>query len=308
MTNEFRRSTFSIGLCATEQAGNLYDLTGVLAEEKFVNLDLKKIIIVASACSEKSLAPVRDLARRDSRIRLVEERIRHGKAEAINKIIQNTQEDFLVLVNSDALPEKGSIQKLLTILQNNRRVGIVSARPTFDSGRTVTQEVLRLMWTSHNECSLRLNHKGISNHCSDELVAVRSELLEELPKGIVNDGAYMAGRVFSQGYQIKFCPSALVRIDLPSRFVDLIRQRRRIIFGHFQIWRRIGHPPRTVESMLLQSPSLSLSIFVRSLARQPRQIRIIPVAILCEVASIILATWDTLRSTDRHVVWTRYGN
>ena len=46
------------------------------------------------------------------------------------------------------------------------------------------------MWYFHNESSMVLNHAGVSNHSSDEMMLVRSSALEHLPDGLVNDGAY----------------------------------------------------------------------------------------------------------------------
>ena len=39
------------------------------------------------------------------------------------------------------------------------------------------------MWTVHNECSTKLNHMDISNHGSDEMMVVRTELLNPLAGG-----------------------------------------------------------------------------------------------------------------------------
>ncbi len=76
------------------------------------------------------------------------------------------------------------------------------------------------MWSVHNECSLRLNHMNLSNHGSDEMMVVRTELLSQLPDGLVNDGAYIAGNARLRGYSVKFCNEAPVRIDVPSRCVE----------------------------------------------------------------------------------------
>ena len=301
---------FTIGVCATESSEGLPQLIRLIVTESFPeDYILSRIVIVASACSENSLRDVRKLASEDVRIILIEEKSRRGKANALNTIIGNASGSYLVFVNGDAMPERNSITKLLFAVDRpDEKVGVASGCPTFRPRNGPTSLVEELFWDVHNECSLRLNHLNVSNHSNDEMMVIRTDLLRQLPDGLVNDGAYMAGRAKLLGYSIKFCSDAPVRIDVPSKCIDLIRQRRRIIFGHFQVWRLTGRNPKTIESLLLQSPFLGLSMIVRILARNSKLIRVTPLAIVCEWISIILGLKDAMASTQRHAVWERYGN
>jgi len=169
--------------------------------------------------------------------------------------------------------------------------------------------VEELMWNTHNESSLVLNHMKISNHSSDEMILVRSSALEILPKGLVNDGAYIAGCAKLKGYLIKFCEDAKIRIDVPSRLSDLIGQRRRIIYGHMQVRRLTGTSPKTVKFLLLSNPALSLRIACKTILKRPSRLLVLPIALTCESISTLLALRDALLdSPDKHAVWKRYGN
>ncbi len=307
----FRQArSFTIGICASDRAENLAKLIKLIESESFPeDYILRNIVVVASGCHEHVLEAVRRLAEADYRILLIQEKSRRGKANAMNTIIQNATGNYLVFINSDAMPAKGAIFKLLSkIDQCDETIGVVSGRPSFDRTGSATSLVEELMWSVHNECSLRLNHMNESNHGSDELMAVRTELLEKLPEGLVNDGAYIAGRARLRGYSVKFCSEALVQIDVPARCSDVIRQRRRIIFGHFQVWRLNGRSPKTVESLLLLAPRFSLAVIVRTIARNPKLIKIMPLALVSEGISILQGLKDTASSTKKHAVWERYGN
>ena len=167
------------------------------------------------------------------------------------------------------------------------------------------------MWAIHNECSSRLNHLNVSNHGSDEMMVVRSSALRGLlPSGVINDGAYIGGVVKSRGYRIEFCSGARVVVDVPEKIPDLLRQRQRIIFGHFQVWQLTGRAPKTVESMLLSLPHTSLEIVVRVLSRHPRLIKVAPITFVCEALSFVLALKDMFSpaSSRKHKVWKRYAN
>lgn len=304
-TREIR--TFSVGVCATGSAEMLPTLLRSLIDEGVPeSFKLKRVIIVASSCSSKILGRVKSLCEKDSRFLLLEEPSRQGKAEAVNRIIDHADGDFLVFVNSDALPQKGSISALLESIDEDGKAGIVSASPYFEGSKSLVSGILELMWSLHNCWTLALNHAGLNNHASDELMVVKSRVLSRLPEGLVNDGAYLAGAAFLKGFSIKFSAKARVRIDVPQNLTAIIQQRRRIVFGHFQVWRWLGESPRTFEMMLWRTPMLSLSLLVRRIADSPRLLRALPVAVFTEIIALLLAVKDILQSTSSHVAWRRY--
>ena len=300
---------FSIGICAADHASNLKELLTIVETEPYPEgLVLNEVVIVASGLDIQVLEFVRAFTDSHEGFVLIEEPIRQGKAEAINRIIDSYTGQFLVLVNSDAHPERGAISKLLTTISNDRHVGMVSASPLVGDGAGVTGAVLQLMWGVHNECLLTLNEGDKNNHCCDELIIIRSEALRKLPKDTVNDGAFLAGAAYRAGYSIRFCGEARVRIDVPGRFCDLLAQRRRILYGHLQILRSMGKSPRTTESMLFNTPQLSFSILLRTIAKNPRLGLALPIAVIGEVFAIALAISDNLTATRKHVPWARVGS
>ncbi|MDV3278132.1 MAG: glycosyltransferase [Nitrososphaerales archaeon] len=297
---------FSIGVCASDSSPNLPSLLSFLLAEDFGGFVLQSLVVVASGCDKNVVSEARKMADSDSRILLITEPERRGKAEAINRIVENTVGEFLVMVNSDAVPEAGSVRKLLSVASEDESVGCVSAMPIFDSRANMTSSLIDLVWTAHNESSLALNHMNLSNHASDELIVIRSSIVTRLPAGVVNDGAFIAGTARLRGYKVKFCPPARVHIETPGRVADVIGQRRRILFGHAQVWRRLGTPPRTIESLILIAPLTALRLLARTVARNPRSILVLPVALVTEVSAAVLSIWDSLRSSKRHTVWRRY--
>lgn len=300
---------FSIGICAADSAANLQGLLEIITSETYpAELTLRKVVLVASGCDPSAVAGARELAEHDQRVVLIEEPRRRGKSTAINQIIEQFEGDLLVLVNSDALPEPGAISKLLRVMEGDDSIGLVSASPVVVAKSGTTSNVLQLMWMTHNECLLRLSGTDRNNHCCDELLVIRSDAVSKLPPDTVNDGAYLAGNAYKAGYSIKFSENARVKIDVPLSFTDLMRQRRRIVYGHVQIWKSVGDSPRTLESMLLSNPIMSLSILVRTLAKSPRLAFALPFAAIGEAVSIILAMYDNMAATKMHTMWDRFGS
>jgi len=300
---------FSIGICAADHATNLEELLTVVETEPYPEgLVLNEVVIVASGLDIQALEFVRAFTNSHRRVVLIEEPIRQGKAEAINRIIDSYTGRFLVLVNSDAHPERGAISKLLTTISSDDHIGMVSASPVVRENAGVTGAVLQLMWGVHNECLLTLNEGDKNNHCCDELIIIRSDALRKLPRNTVNDGAFLAGAAYRSGYSIRFCEEARVRIDVPDTFCDLLAQRRRILYGHLQIFRSMGKSPRTAESMLFSTPWLSFIILLRTIVKNRRLGLALPVAVIGEVFAIALAISDNLTSASKHVPWARVGS
>jgi cellulose synthase/poly-beta-1,6-N-acetylglucosamine synthase-like glycosyltransferase len=301
-------ASFSIGICASgDSADTLRRLIGVIQSEAFpAQFALSRVIIVASDPSESTAAFLLKLADDDRRVMLIHEPKRKGKVDAVNTIIRNRVGSYLVFVNADAIPEAGAITKLILRLSSDPGAGAISACPTFSPSGDLNSRLLEFMWATHNVSSLELNHLGMSNHASAELMVVRSEAVVTLPNDVVNDGAYISGRASARGYRILFCGDAKVTIDVPGSVVQLIEQRRRILFGHRQVWKKLGRRPLTVESLILVNPALSLSLVGRVIASRPSRILVVPVAVMAEVAATVLSIADRFTSKDRHTVWKRY--
>jgi poly-beta-1,6-N-acetyl-D-glucosamine synthase len=305
-TAQHRLYTFTVGICATGNPPPLEPLLETLLSGEVPGSLLKKVVLVASDCTDETLRIARRIAASDPRLRVIEHEKRTGKADALNEIFRNTEGDFLVYVNADALIGPDSIPILLKSIEEDDGIGFVSARPVFSRPGGIISDVLDVMWTSFNLLSSDPSQSKQTNHGTDELMAIRSDLLSDLPPGVVNDGAYIAGRIRELGFRVAFQPDAVVQIDVPRRMIDLIRQRRRILFGHIQVKRLLGKAPRTVETMMFFSPSQSLAIVVRMLAYNPRRVLVLPVAAVGELIAVAGALWDTFVSKQEHAIWRRY--
>jgi len=249
---------------------------------------------------------LRELQEKDDRIDLLVEGKRNGKADAINKILGRIKSPLVLFVNSDARPQPGALAKLLSSMDSDERIGAVAAVPELEAGEGLVSLLLHFMWSAHNNCSVVLNHMNVSNHSCDEMVLFRTSAVSLLPQGIVNDGAFLAAMARLRGYSIKVSTGARVRIKTPRRITEVIVQRRRILFGHAQVWRKVGTPPRTIESLLFLSPATGMRLLVATLARRPRAMLAVPAALACELAATLMSILDTFNSSKAHAVWRRF--
>jgi len=299
--------TFDVGICVTGEAAGLPSLVRTVLAEEPEGFALQKVVIVASACSPSTISEARRLAASEPTVQLIEHETREGKANAINEIVRLGDSDLLVFVNADAAPDPASISRILRSIGGDRELGVVSGRPVFESEGGLTSLVLDVMWTAHNINSFRLNMRGQGNHGTDELMVVRRDLLDELPEGLVNDGAYISGRVREQGFRAGFEPDATVRIDVPKRMADLIVQRRRILYGHMQVKKLVGKAPSTVETLMFFRPAEGFRILIQTLAGRPKLLLSLPVAAVSEIVAFGGALYDSATSDRSHAVWRRYA-
>ncbi|MDA4121651.1 MAG: glycosyltransferase [Thaumarchaeota archaeon] len=301
---------FTVGICSAGESPQTLArlIRGVRTEKLPPGFELSRIVIAAGAPSGATSAFLRSVASEDERIKVISEDERKGKIDAVNSIIENKVGSYVAFVNADAMPLPGALSALMLKVASDRRVGAVSASPVFRPSGDLNSRVVELLWAIHNASALTLNHLGKSNHASDELVAVRSEALVSLPYDVVNDGAYIGGHASSKGYRILFSEEAKVEIEVPSRIFHLVEQRRRILFGHAQVWKKLGTLPVTLESLLLLNPALAVSILGKVMAAKPSRILVVPVAAIAEIMAGLLAMGDRLAPTERHVVWKRYRN
>ena len=93
-------------------------LPNLLSEQ---NLPEKhKILVICSGCTDRTPQIVKKFQEKDARIELLNENVRKGKSNALNKIfsIARAYGEILILVNADALPGKDTINKLVSKLEN----------------------------------------------------------------------------------------------------------------------------------------------------------------------------------------------
>jgi cellulose synthase/poly-beta-1,6-N-acetylglucosamine synthase-like glycosyltransferase len=300
---------FCIGICATGESPTLVDLIDSIGRERFpAGFSLRKVIVVASACGRQTLRFLEKVERLDPRVLLIREDERRGKARAINLILEESVGEYLVMVNADAVPSPGAMSRLLRSIERDESIGMVSGIPKIDPGRGIAANILDLMWETANTCSQDLNPTHLSNHGTDELMVVRSDAVASIPDNVVNDGAYIAGRLRRSGFRVRSVAGAGVRVDVPSRPVEIISQRRRILYGHIQVRKLVGRAPVTAESLMVLSPHRGFGALVRTVAKHPKLLAALPFAAACEFISFAGAILDSSRGESKHAVWERYAD
>lgn len=230
-----------IGICAYNEEGNIELLLRNLLSEQ--NLPEKhKILVICSGCTDTTPQIVKKFQEKDARIELLNENTRKGKSNALNKIfsIARAHSDILILVNADALPEKDSINKLVSKLETSHAGAVFGQPVPLKNSRATCYGISRVIWRLHHIISLNETPK-----LSGELCAINAFCLEQIPENIATDEPYIERAIRRQHKHVLYVPGALVYIRCPTNILDLVKQRKRIWIGHIQLKSSTGYKVST---------------------------------------------------------------
>jgi len=279
----------SLGIMAYNEEGGIGRLLDALLKEAFVHARLKEIVVVASGCTDRTEAIVRDFMKNEPRIHLIAESQRKGKASAINHFLSTASGDICVLESADTRSEAGAIDKLVAPFAFSG-VGMTGGRPIpVNPTDTFIGYAVNLMWSLHHAISL-------TNPKLGELIAFRN-FIKKIPEDTAVDEASIEAIVTQAGYQLRYVPEAVVRNKGPENIKEFIRQRRRIAAGHKHLLKEEGYQVNTMDLLrilktLIQWQSWKVKDIVWTL-----------VAISLEAAARVLGNLDLHVRKQVPVVW-----
>ena len=295
---------------AYNEEANVGHLLDALGRQKLRDFALVEVIVVASGCTDRTAAVVKECAFRDPRIRLIVQERREGKASAINLFLGEARGELLVLESADTLPRGDTLQRLLAPFADPE-VGMTGARPyPVNRARRFMGYSAHFFWWMHHNLALVRPKLG-------EMVAFR-RVVRAIPNDTAVDEAAIEAIVERAGYRIHYAEDAIVFNRGPETVRDYLTQRRRIVAGHLHLRRTQGY----------SVASRRYDIIVRNLARKLRdnvhlvrrlaqrrqkgflklylrhhfvRALVIPVAVLMEIHAEALGAWDYLRGANPYV-------
>lgn len=264
-----------------------------------------EIWVVASGCTDRTVEVARSLAAEDSRVRVVVESERRGKARALREVFERARGDALVLLNSDARAEPRAVEQLLRTASGKSPPFAVMGRPVVSHpGDGRWAPTFRWMWDLHHEYHAELLTDGGGGHLSDELLLVSLPSVSPIPDGIINDGSYLAIWLAQHAGGRWYAADARVSIEVPFSVRDHLHQRRRIHVGNAQVATVLKEPPTTLPRQFFRHPAETTRLLRNMLARDGGVGHFASVA-TWELASHALAAWDRLPPRRDHVRWKR---
>jgi poly-beta-1,6-N-acetyl-D-glucosamine synthase len=278
----------SIGITAHNEEGNIGRLIERLLAQRLETVIICEIVVVASGCTDHTVAIVEALAAVEPRIRLLVQEQREGKASAINLYLRHASEKVLVLCSADLLPEYDAVEKLVGPLAD-LEMGMTACRPVpLNDPSTFMGFTAHFLWELHHQINLNGFKAG-------EMTAFR-KVFERIPHFTAVDEASVEPVVRGQGYRVRYVPESVVYNQGPATVADFLRQRRRIYAGHLMVKEMLGYAVSTMSGVKI------LRLLLRRLDWRPRPFVWTWCVVALEVYGRFLG-WRDHKNKHDHSVW-----
>jgi poly-beta-1,6-N-acetyl-D-glucosamine synthase len=226
---------------AHNEAANIGRLLEAVVGQRTSAVRIAEIVIVASGCTDDTIAISRGWQDRDPRINVLVQPRREGKASAVNLFLSRAREPVLVLCSADLLPAPDTIEKVVAPFVNPE-IGMTTCRPVpVNAPDRFMGFAAHLLWNLHHQINLEGFKAG-------ELVAFR-KIFERIPYRTSVDEARIEPVIRGQGYGVEYVPTAITFNKGPETVHDFLCQRRRIFAGHLAMRDELGYRVRTLSGM-----------------------------------------------------------
>ena len=221
--------SIAIGIMAhNEEATIARLLESILAQT--AGARIARIMVVASGCTDRTVAIAEDFRARDPRIELVVEERRGGKVSAINAFMTSSAEPILAVSGADMIYAPGTIEALIAPF-DDPDVGMVGAHPVpLNDTRNFVGFAVNLLWKLHHEISLMTPKMG-------ELIAFRN-VFRGLDPNMLADEVQIEHGIHAVGFRTAYAPDAVVYNRGPETVAQFIAQRSRWVTHNLQVQRK----------------------------------------------------------------------
>ena len=143
-----------IGIPAYDEEKNIDKLLKYLVKNCINDVD--GIYVISSGSKDRTNEIVEYYSKKFSKINLIIEEERKGKASAMNKLLDTLEYDYeaLVCLGADNIPKEGSVNTLINCLKQDR-AAIVGGRPIpVNDENKLMGFFAHLLWNLHHLTSL----------------------------------------------------------------------------------------------------------------------------------------------------------
>ena len=279
----------SVGVMAYNEEANISRCLNSLLSQQTEVAQILEIVVVVSGGTDNTAEIVEEFSRRNTRIKLITQATREGKASAVNLFLASTDSPILVIVGADNILPPESVESIVLPFVDPD-VGMTGGHPIpVNDEHTFMGFAVHLLWGLHHQIALKRPKLG-------EFIAFR-RIFERIPLTTAVDEAKIEPLVFGQGYRLVYVPEAVVFNRGPETVGEFLAQRRRINSGHLRLRQKYGYRVATLNGFqilatLIRNPQPSLRWFIWT-----------PAVIALEVLSRFLGWWDFRWAKKQHHIW-----
>lgn len=279
----------SVGITAYNEEANIGHLLAALIDQHLHEVEIVEMIVVTSACTDRTVEIVKEHMMLDERVKLIEQERREGKTSAINIFLNASSCDICVLESGDTIPHEYAIEHMVRMFRDPT-VGMVGAQKVaVNTPDHITGLLSHLRLRMEHELCLEIPRLG-------EMIAFR-KVFERIPPDVAMDEAFVEAIVVRNGMKVRYAPDAIVYNTGPTTVNDFIRQRRRNHAGHLYLKHKYGYKVSSIQNRRVAR------IAFKELWGIVRLVWVIFLLAFIEGMSRVLGWYDFAVKRDRHVVW-----
>lgn len=279
----------SVGVTVYNEEKNIRHLLEALLDQHLHEVEIKEFIIVASACTDRTVPIVREFMKLDERIHLIEQEKREGKTSAVNLFLAAAKSDICVLESGDTMPHEYAVEHMVRMF-TDETVGMVGAQKTpVDTPEHISGLLSHMRLRMEHELCLEIPRLG-------EMIAFR-KIFDQIPPDVAMDEAFVEALIVKRGLTVKYAPDAIVYNTGPTTIHDFIRQRRRNHAGHLYLKHKYGYAVSSIQNQRVAR------VAIKELLGVFRLLWVLFLLAMIEGISRLLGWYDYAIKRDRHVVW-----
>lgn len=193
-----------------------------------------EIIVIDSGSTDKT----KSIVGKFRRVKLIAEKERKGKADALNKVFKKCTGNIVVISDSDCRLDKNILKKSMPYFFDSKVGALTGRQILFNSGEnlaTKTEQKYRDFYFMIRKAESIIDSTLVFH---GEFSALRKELLEDIYDDSVADDSELALRVRKKNYRALIIWEAIYREYTPNKFSDRMKQKYRRAQGLVQIMSR----------------------------------------------------------------------
>ncbi len=191
---------------------------------------IDEILIISSESTDNTNKIIRQLAKKDKRLRLITEPKKTGKPGAINKLLSLAKYNLIIMTDGDVYIEPGAANHLTQHFKD-KKIGIVAGHPI-----PLNPKGIFGLWMQMS-CDIlhEKRAKNIELDVTGNLYAIKKGIIKKIPENTTLDDVYVAHETKKRGFKITYEPEAIVHVKGVENISDFITQKTRTRVGWYQL-------------------------------------------------------------------------
>ena len=190
-----------------------------------------QILVAADGSTDKTVEIVSRFSSRGVQLSFSPQR--RGKMAAINHAMSQATGEIVVFSDANNAFSNTALRELVMPF-GDAGIGVVSGAKSIISGDGALGDSEGFYWRYESFIKEKESRLGCCIGASGEILAIRRELFESPPQGIINDDCYIALHLIRRGSRVAYAPRARSYERISVSASDEIARRTRIFAGRFQ--------------------------------------------------------------------------